>query len=136
MPRKIKRNRPDPEPAEANSTPNDRETAAEIEEEIQDRENNHNEEQPSVEPDIMPYRHSDSDVEAFVPTDFFPTRDIRLKRRRSRKKKNALWAVLISLGVLLLCVGGVYSYIVFLEPSDLFTNNTPVPDSVEVQVVE
>lgn len=136
MPRIIKRHHSKAEPAGANNAPKGQESEAETEEEIQNEEQTQNEGSSSMEADIVPYRHSNTDVEAFVPTDFFPTSDIRLKRHRSRKKRHALWAVLISLGVLLLCVGGVYAYAVFLDPSTLFTSSTPTPDAAEMQIIE
>ncbi len=136
MPRKTKQNRLKTEPAETENTPAEQGAEAEIEKEIQNEEESYKQEQPSIESGIAPYQRSETDVEAFVPTDFYPTSDIRLRKRRTRKKRNALWAVLIVLGVLLLCAGGIYAYAAFLDPSTLFVSGTPTPDSAELQIIE
>ncbi len=92
---------------------------------------------PQYTEKLSPYRQFDSEVEAFVPTDFYPTSGGHgKKRRRSKKKRRALYAVLIALGVLLLCVGGVYAYIVLLDPGALFADVQKTPGVAEVQTID
>ncbi|HWQ07069.1 MAG TPA: LCP family protein [Feifaniaceae bacterium] len=82
-------------------------------------------------------RQFDSEVEAFVPTDFYPSAGGHgKKRRRARKKRRALWAVLVVLGILLLCVGGVYAYAVLLDPGALFADAQKTPGEAEVQTID
>ena len=86
---------------------------------------------------LVPRRPHDAEVEAFVPTDFYPSSGTRGKKRRSlRKKRRMLWAALVVLGVLLLCVGVVYAYAAFLNPSDMFAKTAPTPGAAEVAVIE
>ena len=85
---------------------------------------------------LAPRTH-DAEVEAFIPTDFYPSSGGRGKKRRSsRKKRRMLWAVLVVLGVLLLCAGGVYAYAAFLNPSAMFAKATATPGSAEVETIE
>lgn len=83
---------------------------------------------------MEPYGYSAGDVEPFVPTDFYPSTYTRGNRRRGvRKKRRALWAVLLIAGILLLGVGGVFAYALLLNPSAQFTdaNATAQPLGVE-----
>ena len=50
------------------------------------------------------------EVEPFVPTDVFPSTEVRVKRHRPKKKRRALSIVLLVVGVILLAVGGVFAY--------------------------
>ena len=91
---------------------------------------------PEYTQKISPYRQFDSEVEAFVPTDFYPSSGGRGKKRRhSRKKRRALYAALIVLGVLLLCVGGVFAYAMLLDPGALFAEAQKTPGVAEVQTI-
>ena len=60
--------------------------------------------------DALPeYGYHGMEVEPFVPTDVFPSTHVRGKRRHTKKKKRALWALMVAGGVLLafgLDVGG------------------------------
>lgn len=86
---------------------------------------------------LSSHRSYDAEVEAFVPTDFYATSNVRGKRHRvSRKKRRALWAVLVVLGVLLLCVGGAAAYVLFLNPSAQFAQGNPTPDTVVVETID
>ena len=92
---------------------------------------------PDYSQKLSPNRQFDSEVEAFVPTDFYPTSGGHGKKRRySRKKRRTLYAVLIVLGVLLLCVGGAYAYVVLLNPSAQFADLQKSPGSAEVQTID
>ena len=91
---------------------------------------------PEYTQKLSPYRQFDSEVEAFVPTDFYPSSGGRGKKRRhSRKKRRALYAALIVLGVLLLCVGGVFAYAMLLDPGALFDEVQKTPGVAEVQTI-
>lgn len=91
---------------------------------------------PEYTQKLSPYRQFDSEVEAFVPTDFYPSSGGRGKKRRhSRKKRRALYAALIVLGVLLLCVGGVFAYAMLLDPGALFAEAQKTPGVAEVQTI-
>lgn len=91
---------------------------------------------PEYTQKLSPYRQFDSEVEAFVPTDFYPSSGGRGKKRRhSRKKRRALYAALIVLGVLLLCVGGVFAYEMLLDPGALFAEAQKTPGVAEVQTI-
>ena len=70
------------------------------------------------------YESSGMEVEPFVPTDVFPTTHVRTPHKHAKKKKRALWAVLLVGGILLLAVGGVFAYVLLLKPSTQFVNNT------------
>ena len=95
------------------------------------------EQTPQYTQKLSPYRQFDSEVEAFVPTDFYPSSGGRGKKRRhSRKKRRALYAVVIVLGVLLLCVGGAYAYVVLLNPSAQFADLQKSPGEAEVQTID
>lgn len=83
--------------------------------------------------DLAGYPQSDSEVEAFVPTDFYPSAGGRGGRRRhARRKRRALWAVLIVLGVVLLGIGVVFAYAMLLDPSSQFVSATPTPGGAAV----
>ena len=69
------------------------------------------------------YDDNGMEVEAFVPTDVFPSTHVRTTHRHAKKKKRALWAVLLVCGVLLLAVGGVFAYALLLNPSTQFADN-------------
>ncbi|MEN6636904.1 MAG: LCP family protein [Clostridiaceae bacterium] len=75
------------------------------------------------------------EVEPFVPTDVFPSTHVRGPRKPARKKKRALWAVLLVGGILLLAVGGVFAYALLLNPSKQFVN-TAQQDPTEVIAVD
>ena len=79
---------------------------------------------------MEPYDYPSADVEPFVPTDFYPSTYVRGKKHhRSRKKRRALWAVMLALGIVLLGAGGIYAYAAFLDPSTQFVNanETAIP---------
>ncbi len=95
-----------------------------------------NEEQPT---DLVPsegnsgndqleqYDYPAGEVEPFVPTDFYPSNYVRGKKRRhSRKKRRALWAILLITGILLLAVGGIFAYVLLVKPPQ-FVNNCATP---------
>ncbi len=83
--------------------------------------------------DLARYPQTGTDVEAFVPTDFYPSSAVRGKRRRrARRRRRALWAVLIILGVVLLGIGGVFTYALLLDPSSQFVSATPTPSGAAV----
>jgi len=75
------------------------------------------------------------EVEPFVPTDVFPSTQVRGKRRTGKKKKRALWALMIVGGFLLLAVGGVFAYLVLLNPSAQF-DGSQQPNPAEVITVD
>ena len=70
------------------------------------------------------YEYPGMEVEPFVPTDVYPTTHVRAPHQRGKKKKRALWAVLLVGGVLLLAVAGVFLYVLLLNPRAQFVNNT------------
>ncbi|MEA4914216.1 MAG: LCP family protein [Christensenella sp.] len=70
------------------------------------------------------YDDNGMEVEAFVPTDVFPSTHVRTTHRHAKKKKRALWAVLLIGGILLLAVGGVFAYALLLNPRAQFADNT------------
>ena len=74
------------------------------------------------------------EVEPFVPTDVFPSTEVRVKRHRPKKKRRALSIVLLVVGVILLAVGGVFAYAMLLNPSSQF--NKPVENTTEVIAVD
>lgn len=83
------------------------------------------------------YDSSAGDVEPFVPTDFYPSNYTRGKRRRhSRKRRRALWAVLLITGILLLAVGGVFAYVLFLNPSKQFVDASQTAQPFGVETIE
>lgn len=94
----------------------------------------HDETQTQPETEMEPYGYYAGDIEPFVPTDFYPSVYTRGKKRhRSRKKRRALWAVLLIAGILLLGVGGVFAYALLLNPSTQFAaaSETAQPLGVE-----
>lgn len=127
MTRKAKRTNPKDEPAanepeEENMSPDDMEAESEPEESSEERRE-----------DLARYPQTSTEVEAFVPTDFYPSASVKGKRRRrARRKRRALWAVLIVLGVVLLGIGGVFAYAMLLDPSAQFASATPSPDGAAV----
>ena len=72
------------------------------------------------------------EVEPFVPTDVYPTTHVRGKHTHTKKKKRALWAVLLVGGILLLAVGGVFAYALLLNPSAQFAD---IGEQNQTQVV-
>jgi LCP family protein required for cell wall assembly len=83
--------------------------------------------------ELAQYPHTDTEVEAFVPTDFYLSPNTKKGRRaHARRRRRALWAVLIILGVVLLGIGGVFAYAMFLDPSAQFVFATPTPGGVAV----
>jgi len=84
--------------------------------------------------EMEPYGCSGGEVEPFIPTDVYPTvYTHKKKHRHARKKRRALWAVLLIAGILLLTVGAAVAYVVFLNPSTQFVNAnaTALPIGVE-----
>jgi len=81
------------------------------------------------------YGYHGMEVEPFVPTDVFPSTEVRGKRRRTKKKKRALWALMVVGGILLLAVGSVFAYLVLLNPSAQFDGNQQ-PNQAEVVTVD
>ena len=93
--------------------------------------------EPNQQTQIELYDYPSSDVEPFVPTDFYPSTYVRGKKHhRSRKKRRALWAVMLALGILLLGAGGVYAYAAFLDPSTQFVNASETAIPVGFQTME
>ena len=78
------------------------------------------------------YEYTGMEVEPFVPTDVYPTTHVRGKRTHAKKKKRALWAVLLVGGILLLAVGGVFAYALLLNPSAQFAD---IGEQNQTQVV-
>ena len=74
---------------------------------------------------LQEYSYTGLEVEPFVPTDVFPSTHVRTKRRGTKKKKRALWALMLAGGILLLAVGGVFAYVLLLNPSAQFADNAP-----------
>lgn len=78
--------------------------------------------------DFLPAEPDVDDVEPFVPTDFYPSAArVPHRRRRSRHKRRVIWAVLLCLGVILLCVGGAYAYTLLTDPSSMFETGAATP---------
>jgi len=71
------------------------------------------------------YSYTGLEVEPFVPTDVFPSTQVRGKRRQPKKKKRALWVLMLAGGIILLAVGGVFAYVLLLNPSAQFADNVP-----------
>ena len=78
------------------------------------------------------YEYTGMEVEPFVPTDVYPTTHVRGKHTHAKKKKRALWAVLLVGGILLLAVGGVFAYALLLNPSAQFAD---IGEQNQTQVV-
>ncbi len=74
------------------------------------------------------------EVEPFVPTDVFPTTQLRSRRTKAKKKKRALWAVLLVGGILLLAVGGVFAYALLLDPSSQFDQSVQIDPTQIIDV--
>ena len=86
---------------------------------------------------LEPYDYPAGEVEPFVPTDFYPSNYVRGKKRRhSRRKRRALWAILLITGILLLAVGGIFAYVLLLNPSQQFVNATDTPQPVGVETMD
>lgn len=81
------------------------------------------------------YTYRGTEVEPFVPTDVFPSTQVRGKRRH-HKKKRALWALMVIGGVLLLAVGGVFAYALLLDPSTQFSGEVQQNPTEIVAVTE
>ena len=85
----------------------------------------------NAQENLPEYGYHGMEVEPFVPTDVFPSTQVRGKRAKKKKKKRALWGLLIAVGGLLLAVGGVFAYLVLLNPSAQFDGSAQ-PVSTEV----
>ena len=83
---------------------------------------------------LQEYAYRGVEVEPFVPTDVFPSTEVRTKRRRPKKKRRALSILLLVGGVVLLAVGGIFAYALLLDPSAQF--NTPAENTTEVIAVD
>ena len=89
----------------------------------------------SAQENLPEYGYHGMEVEPFVPTDVFPSTQVRGKRRPTKKKKRALWALMLVGGIILLAVGGVFAYALLLNPSAQF-NGSVKPDNAEVVTVD
>jgi LCP family protein required for cell wall assembly len=86
---------------------------------------------------LEPYDYPAGEVEPFVPTDFYPSNYVRGKKHRhSRRKRRTLWAVLLITGILLLAVGGIFAYVLLLNPSQQFVNASATPQPVGVETMD
>ncbi len=86
--------------------------------------------------DALPeYGYHGMEVEPFVPTDVFPSTQVRGKRRHPKKKKRALWVLMLVGGILLLAVGGVFAYALLLDPSTQFSGEVQQNPTEVVAVV-
>ncbi|HML68439.1 MAG TPA: LCP family protein [Clostridia bacterium] len=83
---------------------------------------------------LQEYDYHGVEVEPFVPTDVFPSTEVRVKHHRPKKKRRTLSVLLLVGGILLLAVGGVFAYALLLDPSSQF--NTPVENTAEVIAVD
>ena len=83
---------------------------------------------------LQEYDYRGIEVEPFVPTDVFPSTEVRVKHHRPKKKRRTLSVLLLVGGILLLAVGGVFAYALLLDPSSQF--NTPVENTAEVIAVD
>ena len=86
--------------------------------------------------DMTEYGYYTMDVEPFVPTDIYPSTQVRGKKKRSRKKKRALWAVLLATGILMLAVAGVFAYALLLDPSAQFMDANGPQSTVGIIAVD
>jgi len=87
--------------------------------------------------DALPeYGYHGMEVEPFVPTDVFPSTHVRGKRRHTKKKKRALWALMLVGGIVLLAVGGVFAYALFLDPSTQFSGEVQQNPTEVIAVVD
>ena len=89
----------------------------------------------SAQENLPEYGYHGMEVEPFVPTDVFPSTQVRGKRRQTKKKKRALWALMLVGGIILLAVGGVFAYALLPNPSAQF-NGSVKPDNAEVVTVD
>ena len=83
---------------------------------------------------LQEYDYRGIEVEPFVPTDVFPSTEVRVKHHRPKKKRRTLSVLLLVGGILLLAVGGVFADALLLDPSSQF--NTPVENTAEVIAVD
>ena len=88
------------------------------------------------ENELVEYEYPQADVEPFVPTDYYPSTQLRGKRVRSRKKKRALWALMLVGGILLLAVGGVFAYALLLDPASQFAEGPETIQQTELVAME
>ena len=89
------------------------------------------------EQDVQPeYSYPGMEVEPFVPTDVFPSTHVRGKRRHAKKKKRALWALLLVGGIVLLAVGCVFADVLLLDPSKQFAGNMQQPPTEVVSITD
>ncbi|MBA4347539.1 MAG: hypothetical protein C0413_01650 [Clostridiales bacterium] len=82
------------------------------------------------------YGYHGMEVEPFVPTDVFPSTQVRGKRRTTRKKKRVLWALMLVGGIVLLAVGSVFAYVLLLNPSAQFDGNLQTNQAEVITVDE
>ena len=83
------------------------------------------------------YDYPAGEVEPFVPTDFYPSNYVRGKKRRhARRKRRTLWAVLLITGILLLIVGGIFAYVLLLNPSEQFVDASATPQPLGVETMD
>ncbi len=85
-----------------------------------------------VENEQNGYDARGTEVEPFVPTDIYPTAHVRVRRGKSRRKKRALFALIIAAGVLLLVVASAFAYIALLDPSKQFESVSETSEPIEV----
>ncbi len=85
---------------------------------------------------LQEYNYRGTEVEPFVPTDVFPSTQVRGKRRHPKRKKRALWALMVAGGVLLLAVGCVFAYALLLDPSTQFSGDVQQDPTEIVSVAE
>ncbi len=77
----------------------------------------------------------EDEIESFVPTDAYRER-IRRGRRHTHKRR-AIWAILILIGVAILCLGGAYAYKLSSNPAAFFeTQLTPTPEPAVLEAAE
>ncbi len=88
------------------------------------------------ENDLAEYEYPQIEVEPFVPTDFYPSTHVRGGRTRARKKKRALWALLLVGGIVLLAVGGVFAYALLLNPSEQFADVSDMQNPTDIVALE
>lgn len=101
----------------------------------EDPSRNHAQEQATEQEALPEYGYHGMEVEPFVPTDAFPSTHVRSKRRHVKKKKRALWALMLVGGFILLAVGGVFAYALLLNPSTQFVGDV-VLNPTEIVALE
>ncbi|MDP3446554.1 MAG: LCP family protein [Eubacteriales bacterium] len=82
------------------------------------------------------YGYHGMEVEPFVPTDVFPSVQVRSKHRHTKKKKRALWVLMLVGGIVLLAVGGVFAYALLLNPSAQFVGDVVLNPTEIVSIDE